>query len=99
MAYNSAHARGPRRDRDHRPHPRRGVHLGHRGQQPARAGRAGRQREVGAGAERLPAPRRPHPEPGRDGEGLRGPGAHRPRGSDQGPGERDPDQGHAGAGQ
>ena len=54
---------------------------------------------MGAGAERLPAPRRPHPEPRRDGQGLRGPGADRARGGDQGARQRGRHQGDARAGQ
>src|SRR5207249_9570117 len=41
------------------------------------------------GAERLPAPRRPRPEPRRDRERLRDPGAHGAGGGHQGARERD----------
>jgi len=53
-------------DRSGRDHPDRGRRhrLGDRDQQPASGAGAAGQREVGPGAERLPAPRRPDPEPG-----------------------------------
>ena len=38
---------------------------------------------MGAGPERLPAPRRPDPQPRRDGQGLRRPGEDRARGGDR----------------
>src|SRR5439155_1467037 len=72
------------RPRRRRPRRRRHPRLGGLRQQPARRGGAERQREVGAGAERLPAPRRPRPEPRRDREGLRGAGADGPGGGHEG---------------
>src|SRR4029453_451851 len=62
----------------------------------ARGRGAGRQRRVGPGADRVPAARRPDPEPRRDSEGLRRPGAHGARGSHEGARERVPDDPHAG---
>ena len=79
MAYNSNRARTPDRHRCHRRRGRRRRLSGASGSTTSSSRRSGRQREVGPGRERLPAARRPHPEPGRDGEGRRRPEAHRSR--------------------
>ena len=53
----------------------------------------GRQGQVGGGAEPVPAPRRPDPEPGQHREGLRGPGEVDAGRGDRGPRLGDPGQG------